>query len=173
MGRVQQLQREGKNLPSNAALDTRGQLTRDPAKVAALLPFGAHKGYGLGLINEVIAGFIGGSSPTLRGQFPGDDEKHACCYQFIVIHPDALSAGRYAGKRSRKDNLKVIIEDIRQGANKDALLPGEREFRAQQLSEQQGGLFFSEAEITAFTAIAREIEFTDWVPDQYPLASIG
>jgi LDH2 family malate/lactate/ureidoglycolate dehydrogenase len=26
----------------------------------ALLPFGAHKGYGLGLIDELYAGYIGG-----------------------------------------------------------------------------------------------------------------
>ena len=54
MGRVQQLKREGKQLPPMAAVDTDGNPTQDPSEVAALLPFGAHKGYGLSLINELF-----------------------------------------------------------------------------------------------------------------------
>src|SRR5580704_9730190 len=48
MGRVQQLKREGKPLPPNCAVDKDGNPTTDPEKAVALLPFGAHKGYGLG-----------------------------------------------------------------------------------------------------------------------------
>src|SRR5437588_3800484 len=44
MGRVQQLAREGKQLPPNAAVDEAGAPTTDPAKAKYLLPFGAHKG---------------------------------------------------------------------------------------------------------------------------------
>src|SRR5690606_14372136 len=53
MGRVQQLAREGKSLPPNAAVDAAGNVTTEPAQVKALMPFGAHKGYGLALINEL------------------------------------------------------------------------------------------------------------------------
>jgi LDH2 family malate/lactate/ureidoglycolate dehydrogenase len=60
MGRVQQLLREGKQLPPNAAVDANGQPTTDPAQAKYLIPFGAHKGYGLALMNEIIGAFIGG-----------------------------------------------------------------------------------------------------------------
>src|SRR5258708_9772653 len=61
MGRVQQLAREGKQLPPGAAVDEAGIPTTDPMKAKYLFPFGAHKGYGLALMNEIIGGFIGGS----------------------------------------------------------------------------------------------------------------
>jgi LDH2 family malate/lactate/ureidoglycolate dehydrogenase len=43
MGRVQQLAREGQPLPPGVAIDAAGADTTDPARVAALKPFGAHK----------------------------------------------------------------------------------------------------------------------------------
>jgi L-2-hydroxycarboxylate dehydrogenase (NAD+) len=64
MGRVQQLKREGKPLPPGAAVDKDGNETTNPNEVASLLPFGAHKGYGMALINELVGGFIGGNLPT-------------------------------------------------------------------------------------------------------------
>ena len=48
-------------------LDADGQPTTDPHKAAWLLPFGAHKGYGLSLLIEVMAAMIGGSLPVWRG----------------------------------------------------------------------------------------------------------
>jgi L-2-hydroxycarboxylate dehydrogenase (NAD+) len=68
MGRVQQLAREGKTLPAGAAVDANGNETTDPSRVKALLPFGQHKGYGLSLIDELMAAYIGGSLPTLRSR---------------------------------------------------------------------------------------------------------
>src|SRR5687767_4601933 len=69
MGRVQQFVREGKPLPPGCAVDENGKETTDATKVKALLPFGAHKGYGLSLIDELVGVFIGGSLPTLRSRW--------------------------------------------------------------------------------------------------------
>jgi LDH2 family malate/lactate/ureidoglycolate dehydrogenase len=66
-GRVLQAKREGSNLPPGCAVDETGKETTDPNKVRALLPFGAHKGYGLALIDELFAAYTGGSLPTVRG----------------------------------------------------------------------------------------------------------
>ncbi|MFI5358356.1 MAG: Ldh family oxidoreductase, partial [Opitutales bacterium] len=46
MGRIDQCRREGLKLPAGAAVDAQGVLTVEPDRAAALLPFGAHKGYG-------------------------------------------------------------------------------------------------------------------------------
>ena len=81
MGRVQQLKREGLPLPPLAAVDRNGAPTTDPHQVASLLPFGAHKGYGLSLINEIVGAFIGGSLPTLRSRWDQEPaEKHTCSF---------------------------------------------------------------------------------------------
>lgn len=154
MGRVQQLSREGKEIPPNAGIDKDGAPTTDPSKVVALLPFGAHKGYGLGLINEIMGAYIGSSIPTIRGRstdIPG--EKTSSAFFFQIIHPEALDAGGYACGRTQKENLKAVLADILEG-NPDTILPGELEAKAALRTEAAGGLLFTDAEVAAFHEIA-------------------
>ncbi|MCH8474811.1 MAG: Ldh family oxidoreductase [Opitutales bacterium] len=162
MGRVQQFRREGKQLPPNAAVDADGNPTQDPEKAVALLPFGAHKGYGLSLINELVGGLIGGSKPTLRSRWADDDEKHTPAFFFQVIHPEAMGSGDFAQGRTQAANLKVVLEDILQGDNKNCLLPGQIEADAAALTEKHGGLLFSKAEMDAFAEIAEECQQQPW-----------
>ena len=90
MGRVQQFVREGKSLPPGCAVDEDGKETTDPKRVKALLPFGQHKGYGLALIDELMAAYSGGSLPTLRNRWQAGaaDEKHSCNFYFQAIRPE-------------------------------------------------------------------------------------
>ena len=154
MGRVQQLKREGKNLPAGAAVDKDGNETIDPQQVSALKPFGAHKGYGLSLINEIMAGFIGASKPTLRSHHLDDGDKHTPNFYFQVIHPDSLNASAYAEGRDQITNLKAVINDILGHGNENCLLPGQLEAAWAEKVELAGGLLFTEAEIQAFNEIA-------------------
>ena len=148
MGRVQQLKREGKPLPPNCAVDKDGNPTTDPEKAVALLPFGAHKGYGLGLIDELYGAFIGGSLPTIRGRYEMKDaEKHTTAFFFQCIHPDAVSGGAFAKGRNQADNVKAVIQDILGHGNEKCLLPGQPEAKAAELTKQYGGLLFSKAEL--------------------------
>lgn len=166
MGRVQQYVREGLLLPPNAAVDANGQSTTDPNKAAALLPFGAHKGYGLSLINEVVAAFIGGSLPTIRSRWPespnATDEKYTPAFFFQVIHPEAMSAGAFAAGRSQAENIKAVLDDILGHGNEACLLPGQIEAEAAQKTETAGGLLFSAAELDAFDEIADECGQANW-----------
>ena len=163
MGRVQQLEREGKPLPPGSAVDAAGRPTTDPAAAAALLPFGAHKGYGLGLLDELFAAYIGGSRPTLRGRYPPPPgEKASSCFFFQAIHPDALAAGRYAAGRSRAENVMAVLADILGPGNEGAILPGALEARHAARCAAAGGLLFSTAEIAAFNEIAAECGLPPW-----------
>jgi L-2-hydroxycarboxylate dehydrogenase (NAD+) len=158
MGRVQVLLREGKTLPAGSAVDKDGKETTDPSKVVALLPFGQHKGYGLSLIDELVAAYIGGSLPTLRSRWGtgASDEKHTPNFFFQCIRPDALDCGDFAQKRTQAKNVKAVIDDIKGHGNEKCTLPGEPEARAAALSKQHNGLLFTKAEIDAFAEIARE-----------------
>ena len=166
MGRVQQFKREGKPLPPGSAVDKDGKETTDPNAVAALITFGAHKGYGLALINELVAGFIGGSLPTLRSRpdqattiSGGGQEKTTPNFFFQVIHPDALSCGAFAAGRDQASNVKAVIDDVMGHGNRDTgrcIFPGEIEHAAAKRSEAAGGLLFTDAEIAEFAHIAEE-----------------
>jgi L-2-hydroxycarboxylate dehydrogenase (NAD+) len=162
MGRVQQLKREGKSLPPGAAVDSEGNETTDPHQVAALKPFGAHKGYGLSLINELVAGFIGASKPTLRSKHLNDGDKHTPNFYFQVIHPEALSSGAFAHERNQSENIKVVLDDILGEGNEKCIIPGQIEAQFAKLSEEAGGLLFSEKEIEEFNLIAKECGSEPW-----------
>jgi L-2-hydroxycarboxylate dehydrogenase (NAD+) len=159
MGRVQALKREGKSLPPDAAVDKDGKPTTDPAAVAALLPFGAHKGYAMCLLNELYAGFIGGSLPTLRGRaaLAPAGEKTTTTFYFHVIHPEAISGSAFAHGRSQAENLKSVLADIFGHGNEPCILPGQFEAEARKRSDAAGGLHFTAAEIAEFNELAAEI----------------
>lgn len=165
MGRVQQLKREGKPLPPGAAVDASGQPTTDANAAQWLLPFGAHKGYGLSLLIEVMGALIGGSLPVLRGGGGHPDyagkplpagEKKTSSFYFQVIHPDAISSGLFASGRDQQQNLRAVLQDILGHGNEHCLLPGQPEAASARHTQQAGGLLFTEAEITALNEIADE-----------------
>jgi LDH2 family malate/lactate/ureidoglycolate dehydrogenase len=164
MGRVQQLAREGKQLPPGAAVDENGQPTTDPSAAKFLVPFGAHKGYGLALMNEIIGAFIGGSLPTIRNRWDKvpEGEKGTCAFFFQVWHPDAMNAGDFAKGRSQSENVKAVIADILGHGNEGCMLPGQLEAQAAARSAKNGGLLFSEAEILAFNELAAEANKAPW-----------
>ena len=170
MGRVQQLKREGKPLPPNAAVDKDGNPTTDPDQAVSLLPFGDHKGYGLSLINEIVAGFIGGSLPTLRSRGPVAGEKQSCAFFFQVIHPEALSGGAFAKGRSQAGNVQAVLSDILGHGNDACMLPGQLEAAAAARSDRAGGLLFSTAEVAALNEIAHEAGLAALDPDALPTA---
>jgi LDH2 family malate/lactate/ureidoglycolate dehydrogenase len=163
MGRVQALKREGKQLPPGAAVDKDGKPTNDPHQVAALLPFGGHKGYGMSLLNEIFGGLIGGSLPTIRGRettIPG--EKTTTVFYFQVIHPDALSGGNFAQGRTQQGNLKAVLDDVLGHGNENAMLPGQIEAGFRKRSDEAGGILFTDAEVAEFNELAASLGLAQW-----------
>jgi L-2-hydroxycarboxylate dehydrogenase (NAD+) len=163
MGRVQQLKREGLPLPPNAAVDKDGKPTVDPHQAVSLLPFGAHKGYGMSLIDELFGALIGGSLPTLRSRWDQDpSEKHTCSFFFQVIHPEAMSGKAFSKGRTQSENVKRVLADILGHGNESCVLPGQIEATWAKRTAEAGGLLFTEAEIEAFNELAAECGETPW-----------
>jgi L-2-hydroxycarboxylate dehydrogenase (NAD+) len=173
MGRVQQFKREGQQLPPDSAVDKDGHPTQDPNAVHALLPFGRHKGYGLSLINELCAAYIGGSLPTLRSR-PEDaptSEKTTPNFFFQVIHPDAVSVGFTQG-RSQADNVAKVLDDVLGHGNAPpegrAMLPGQIEHDAAQRSAAADGLIFTDAELQEFAELGEKVGVSLNIDDLQP-----
>ena len=158
MGRVQQFAREGRQLKPGWGVDKDGNPSTDPNKVVALYPFGEHKGYGLALLDELIAAYIGGSLPTLRSRWAvgPPEEKRTPAFFFQCIRPDAIDGGDFAYGRSQLANVKAVLADVKGHGNEQCIFPGEPEARAFAESQRLGGLVFTAAEIDGFAAIAEE-----------------
>src|SRR5882757_3149439 len=173
MGRVQQLAREGKQLPPLAAVDKDGNPTTDPNLAVSLLPFGAHKGYGLSLINEIVGGFVGGSLPTLRNRWgKAEGVKGTCVFFFQVIHPDAINGGAFAKGRNQQQNVKAVIDDVLGHGNDKSMLPGQMEATWAKHTAAAGGLLFSKAEVEAFNELATEAKQPLWKLDSFKTVTI-
>ncbi|NQU10676.1 Ldh family oxidoreductase, partial [bacterium] len=174
MGRVQQLAREGKQLPPGAAVDAQGNPTTDPNQAKWLLFFGGHKGYGLALVNELLAAFTGSGIPYLRGKWTDGpaNEKHTPHFYFQCTRPEALDCGNFPAGRNQIGNVKAVIEDIRGHGNDRVLLPGQLEAQAAALTKKHGGLLFTKAEVDAFNEIAAECGGQAWTAGQFQTVTV-
>lgn len=87
-------------IPLGWALDADGKPTTDPDSglAGSMAPSGGHKGFGQGLIVEVMCAAVAGANrgPQM-GSFMANDGKPIGCGQFfIAIDPDAFSGGGFA-----------------------------------------------------------------------------
>jgi len=173
MGKVEQYKREQKKLEAPFGVDAEGRPTDDPFAVKALMPFGRHKGYGLGLLNELYGAAVGGSLPTLRGratEAEGTGEKTTSVFYFQVLHPEAIAAGDYSKGRTQAENIAAVLSDVLGHGNEDCMLPGTIEAKSAALSEKAGGLLFTAAEIAGFEELATEcgVDADSWSTGKLP-----
>lgn len=68
-GKIKVALNKGQKVPPGSIIDSEGNPTDDPVTFygnppGAILPFGGHKGYGLGLVAEIFAGALTGSGCT-------------------------------------------------------------------------------------------------------------
>jgi LDH2 family malate/lactate/ureidoglycolate dehydrogenase len=149
-------------------VDAEGKPTTDPNKAVALLPFGAHKGYGLGLIDELYAAYIGGGIPSIRGTSKGDPgEKRGSTFFFQCIHPEALHGHNYPLGRNQSGNVKTCLADILGHGNDQCILPGQIEAEAARRTDEHGGLLFTKAEIEGFAHLTEELGEPAWQPEDF------
>jgi L-2-hydroxycarboxylate dehydrogenase (NAD+) len=114
---VRRLARYGGELPPEAALDSDGNLTRDPAAAlkGAMLPFGGYKGAAIALIVEMLAG-------ALNGAKVGVSHAGERAMLFMALDPDIFGFGDYflqsiislaADIHSAGDNVHVPGENYK------------------------------------------------------------
>jgi (2R)-3-sulfolactate dehydrogenase (NADP+) len=96
---VKRAAEEGKPIPLGWALDPQGKPTTDPNRglEGSMAPAGGHKGFGQGLIVEVMcAALAGANRGPQMGSFMDNDGKAIGCGQFfIAIDPVAFSGGAF------------------------------------------------------------------------------
>ena len=141
-GRIGLALAEGKTLPKGWILDRQGRPSTDPADLVAGLgmPIGGHKGYGLTLIMEVLAGVLTGAG------FGWDNRREHNRHMvkpanfghfFMAIDPELFMA--LPDFTARVDRL---IDQTKSGERAEGadeiLIPGESELRARERSLKEG-----------------------------------
>jgi LDH2 family malate/lactate/ureidoglycolate dehydrogenase len=112
-------ERRGAVLPAGVALDARGEPTRDPAQVHALLPFGGYKGFALALAMQAL-GVLAGS---------GESPDKVYGYFILAMQPDLL-VPLEDFRRDLSAMLARVKATPRRAGVDEIRLPGERAQRS-------------------------------------------
>ncbi|MBR0672208.1 malate/lactate/ureidoglycolate dehydrogenase [Roseomonas soli] len=130
----------GRPVPEGALVDHRGQPTTDPGVLyregprGALLSFGAHKGYGLALVCEVLAGALLGGATAWRP----DQRNRGIVNSWLAF---VLDPARFGDLDGFRQELAAVIDDVKASPPADpenpVLVAGEKEriTKAKRLAE--------------------------------------
>ena len=129
MGKVAVAKRAGKRLPAGNLIDAQGAPTDDPEVMfreprGSLLPFGAHKGYALAVLTELLAGAMSGGG-TIQPENPRRGGIVNNMFS-IVVDPDRL-AGVDWMRREIDGFVGYVKASPPADAAKPVLVPGDPE----------------------------------------------
>jgi uncharacterized oxidoreductase len=157
-GKIQVARNKGEKLPDGVVIDGRGRPTTDPEAFyaeppGAIFPFGGHKGFGLSLVCEVLAGSLGGGASS----HPANDSAARLTNSMfsLLVDPDAF-AGRdaYAADLARLARWVTASPPTEPG--RAVLLPGDIE-RATAEERRRNGIPLDDTTIRDLVATARSL----------------
>lgn len=131
-GKISNLKKAGeKAIPAGWAYDADGVETTDIDRVETVIPMGAHKGFGMALIVDIVSGLLFGGATGARA---GDDAEGPSCL-FAALRPDAFgdSAAFMDALDARVGELKG--SRLARGA-REIMMPGEIEARQQESARE-------------------------------------
>jgi LDH2 family malate/lactate/ureidoglycolate dehydrogenase len=131
INRVYNARDEGRPIPPGWGVDAEGRDTTDPAVVAAGVPLGGYKGYGLAIMVEVLSAAVSGSAITHRvGRLYGDEARPQDVGHFHL----ALDPGPLVGAGPFAERLGGLLAELKASpvgpGSDEVLVPDEPEQRA-------------------------------------------
>ncbi len=128
--------RKGEAIESHWALDAEGRPTTDPQQAlkGSMAPAGGYKGFGVGLMVELLASCLSGAlssrdASPFSGPAGGPPQTGQC---FIALDPSALSGGAFA------ERVAALCAAITE--QEGARLPGDRRMTNRARIDQEGVL---------------------------------
>jgi ureidoglycolate dehydrogenase (NAD+) len=139
MGKIDHALDGDGEIPETWALDASGEPTTDPAEVAALRPVGGPKGFGLGIVVDVLCGILtgAGTSPTAGALYDDFDEPMELGHFFGAIDPSAFQDVESFKARVGEYVDRIKAERPRDGVD-EIRVPGELEALAKREHERDG-----------------------------------
>jgi uncharacterized oxidoreductase len=133
VGKARVAQARGETLPPGLLLDDRGEPTTDPRFAlgeprGALLPFGLHKGSGLGLFCDLLAGALTGGETAQPGN--GNQQRGAAANNLLAV---VIDPAKLADTGASAHEARALLDYFRSARPLDpaapVMLPGELEAR--------------------------------------------
>lgn len=129
-GHIFKARAENKPIPPTWGLDEDGNPTTDPHKAIYFTPAGGPKGYGLGVIVDVLTGLLCGGAfgPHVVPMYDDFEKNRNLCHMVGVI-----DYKKFAGSETFLDRVTTMVDEIHdvppaEGFN-SVLAPGEPEYR--------------------------------------------
>ncbi len=138
-GKVRVARARGESLPAGALVDAAGQPSRDPnvmfePPLGALNCFGAHKGYALAVMNELLAGAIAGG-----GTIADDTRTDAIVNGMLSV---VIEPGRLTDPHTRETQIDRCVAHIKASPPADptrpVMVPGDPERAARATRAREG-----------------------------------
>lgn len=127
-GKIRVALHRGDQVPENCIIDREGRPITDPQTFyddpGAILPFGGHKGYGLGLVTEILAGALTGGGCSKPGELQLNQSMLA-----IVIDPARLAGEIEAFSGDIRRYFEFVRSSRTVTPDGEILMPGEPEQR--------------------------------------------
>jgi ureidoglycolate dehydrogenase (NAD+) len=154
---------EGKKVPPSSGVDADGMEIRNPEEIENLLPVGGYKGYGLGVIIEILCSVLTGMDygPHLTKMYDDDiEETRNLGHIYLAI--DIESFDSLSSFRTRVQNLIDELRDQPAHGEGSIKVPGDPEKETKQ-KRQVEGIPLRETDIDSFQSLADIYELS--IPD--------
>lgn len=146
IGRVVVYQKSGEQIPLGWGMDKSGKLTTDPAEVidgGALLPLGGsdimrgYKGYGLGLLVDILSGVLSGAAFGKDVAHPGEARTANVGHFFAAFRIDA-----FRPLQEFKADMDALIQQLKNAPKAEGhdriYIHGEKEFELAERYAKEG-----------------------------------
>jgi ureidoglycolate dehydrogenase (NAD+) len=159
--KIMNFRRENKQIQSNWAFDSVGKSVTNPELAVSLNPVGGYKGFGLGLMVEILCstlnGGVLGKEIAPMYSIPLTSTKRKISHFFA-----AIDVGRFCGVQHFKETLQNIVSQIRQlpptEDNCDVMVPGDPEKKTY-IERSLKGIPLDESKFQEFIAV--NAQFSD------------
>jgi len=153
-GKIRLAKKNNEKIPLGWAIDETGNPTDDPVKalMGSMLPIGEHKGYGLSLMIDILAGLLTGSA------FGGDvkplntKEGFSKFGHLLIV----LNTEFFMSKNDYNEKIAVLIQNVKNSGDPNKVfLPGENSYK----KAKENNLFvkLTENQIKEINLLAEEL----------------
>lgn len=133
-GKLLEAERRGEMIPENVALDAEGNPTIDPCEAlkGSILPFGAHKGYALAFMIEIMAGPL--VSASYGKAVTGTAKPEVACTKGDLIA--AIDPSKFVDMDDFKSEVDDFIAEVK--ATPNVFIPGDMEVMNVKRHQEEG-----------------------------------